>query len=126
MTAPVYSTILCPIEVVKLRLQVQSAGTAVGSLVALVCVSDDDDCVAALTVNGLVPGTEKLYSGPIDCVRKIFRSEGARGFFAGLAPTIGTRLIGSPVYFGTYEAAKRFLRQGDEPVLPRASALHGQ
>lgn len=99
MTAPVYSTILCPIEVVKLRLQVQSAGT------------------------------EKLYSGPIDCVRKIFRSEGARGFFAGLAPTIGTRLIGSPVYFGTYEAAKRFLRQGDEPpswwVLLTAGGIGG-
>jgi len=79
MTAPVYSTILCPIEVVKLRLQVQSAGT------------------------------DKLYLGPIDCVKKILHKEGIRGFFAGLLPTIGTRLIGSPVYFGTYEVTKRFL-----------------
>jgi predicted membrane protein len=62
------------------------------------------------------PGTEKLYSGPIDCVKKVFQREGVKGFFAGLAPTIGTRLIGSPVYFGTYEAAKRFLGRGEETV----------
>lgn len=59
-------------------------------------------------------GTEKLYNGPIDCVRKIYRGQGLRGFFAGLAPTIGTRLVGSPVYFGTYEASKRFLHRGSE------------
>lgn len=65
-----------------------------------------------LVVSYLGLGTEKLYNGPVDCVRKIFQREGFRGFFAGLAPTIGTRLVGSPVYFGTYEASKRFLHPG--------------
>lgn len=113
MTAPVYSTILCPIEVVKLRLQVQSAGGVLLHAQRTTYLSSGNSSPDLWWDTG----TEKLYRGPIDCVRKILRMEGLRGFFAGLAPTIGTRLVGSPVYFGTYEASKSFLHSGgDSPV----------
>jgi hypothetical protein len=46
MTAPFYVAVLTPVEVLKVRLQVQTVG-------------------------------RELYSGPIDCVRKVLSTEGS-------------------------------------------------
>jgi solute carrier family 25 carnitine/acylcarnitine transporter 20/29 len=32
---------------------------------------------------------DRQYSGPIDCIRKIYRDGGIKSFYRGLAPTIG-------------------------------------
>jgi solute carrier family 25 (mitochondrial carnitine/acylcarnitine transporter), member 20/29 len=33
--------------------------------------------------------SQKIYSGPIDCIRKIYRVGGLRALYRGLGPTIG-------------------------------------
>ena len=45
--------------------------------------------------------------GPIDCARSL----GLRGLFASYFPTLGTRFVGSPCYFGAYEMSKVALKR---------------
>jgi solute carrier family 25 (mitochondrial carnitine/acylcarnitine transporter), member 20/29 len=47
-------------------------------------------------------GVQRLYSGPFDCARSL----GVRGLLQGYLPTLGTRLLGSPAYFCSYEFFK--------------------
>lgn len=93
MTAPVYALLLCPIEVVKARLQYQSAGVAA------------------------------LYRGPVDVIRQSWRAEGPRGLYRGYAATVLSRLVGSPFYFVSYEATKRALQPADGSPLPSSAIL---
>ena len=52
---------------------------------------------------------KQLYSGPYDCARAL----GVRGLLKGYLPTLGTRLLGSPAYFCSYEFFKsRLLTSG--------------
>jgi len=98
-TGAMISVIVTPIEGVKARLQVQYA---------------------------LPPGQTPLYKGPIDCVKKLFRTGGIRALYAGWIATIFHR--GSNwSYFGAYEAARRFLTPpGSEGKLsPLASLVAG-
>ena len=83
--APPYCLVVCPVDVVKNQLQFQGAAV------------------------------ERIYTGPIDCVRKL----GLRGLYQGYLPTVGTRLVGSPFYFVTYEAVKSALLSYD----PHTSSL---
>eukprot|EP00045_Choanoeca_perplexa_P021939 m.7878 g.7878 ORF g.7878 m.7878 type:complete len:296 (-) comp8962_c0_seq1:4-891(-) len=77
MTAPVYCAVLTPTEYVKSTLQFQSAGVA------------------------------RVYSGPIDVIAQTVRKEGILGLFKGYGVTVGTRILGSPWYFASYEVMKR-------------------
>eukprot|EP00730_Choanoeca_flexa_P014346 TRINITY_DN6244_c0_g1_i1.p1 TRINITY_DN6244_c0_g1~~TRINITY_DN6244_c0_g1_i1.p1 ORF type:complete len:297 (+),score=41.04 TRINITY_DN6244_c0_g1_i1:116-1006(+) len=77
MTAPVYCAVLTPTEYVKSTLQFQSAGV------------------------------ERMYSGPMDVIRKTVQKEGVLGLFKGYTVTVGTRILGSPWYFASYELFKR-------------------
>ncbi|KAI1200843.1 carrier protein YMC2 [Nemania serpens] len=76
------SFIAAPVEHVKARLQIQySANKA-----------------------------ERLYSGPVDCVRKIYAAHGLRGVYKGLAATL---LFRSFFFFwwGSYDVLSRLLRE---------------
>ena len=35
------------------------------------------------------PAKNRLYTGPIDCIKKIYRAGGMRALYRGMGPTIG-------------------------------------
>jgi len=79
ITAPVYVFALTPIEVVKVRLQIQSSSAV------------------------------RLYDGPLDCIRQTVRNEGASALFKGFSATLASRFVGLPFYLAGYWAFKRAL-----------------
>lgn len=79
LTTPVYCSVLAPVEMIKIRMQLQNSSAV----------------------------TNKAFIGPIDCLRKIIRNEGFRGLYNGFLPTLGTRFVGLPFYFGGFELAKK-------------------
>ncbi|KAE8724154.1 Mitochondrial carnitine/acylcarnitine carrier-like protein [Hibiscus syriacus] len=97
------SFLACPTELIKCRLQAQSA------LVA-------DTGSATVAVN---------YGGPMDVARQVLRSEGgARGLFKGLVPTLAREVPGNAAMFGVYEALKQYMAGGtDTSKLGRGSLI---
>ncbi|XP_031502897.1 mitochondrial carnitine/acylcarnitine carrier-like protein [Nymphaea colorata] len=85
------SFLACPTELIKCRLQAQSAlASAAGS--------------AAVK-----------YGGPMDVARHVLRSEGGMvGLFKGLVPTLAREVPGNAVLFGTYELLKQSLAGGKD------------
>ena len=92
------SFLACPTELIKCRLQAQSA-------------------------LGAASGTK--YSGPMDVARHVMRSEGGlRGLYKGLLPTLAREVPGNAVMFGVYEAIKQGLAGGeDTSALGRGSLM---
>lgn len=54
------------------------------------------------------PQGERRYSGSIDCILKVARTEGIRGFYLGLAPNL-LRSIGGALLLVAYDSIKAFL-----------------
>ncbi|XVE57451.1 hypothetical protein DITRI_Ditri04bG0091700 [Diplodiscus trichospermus] len=96
------SFLACPTELIKCRLQAQSA--LAGSASAGVAVK---------------------YGGPMDVARHVLRSEGGtRGLFKGLLPTLAREVPGNAAMFGVYEALKQYLAGGpDTSKLGRGSLI---
>jgi solute carrier family 25 carnitine/acylcarnitine transporter 20/29 len=107
------SMVACPTELVKCRLQAQSAlATAVE--------------VPVLAGVGAVGGTAAVqYRGPLDVARHVIRSEGGMlGLYKGLTPTLMREVPGNAAMFGAYEAVKQYLAGGkDTSSLGRGSQL---
>ena len=78
MTAPIYTFIMTPMEVVKVKLQTQK------------------------TING-----KKEFTGPINCLAKTFATHGTSALFVGYTPMMMSRVVGLPFYFGSYHTAKQ-------------------
>ncbi|KAL0463406.1 UNVERIFIED_CONTAM: Mitochondrial carnitine/acylcarnitine carrier-like protein [Sesamum latifolium] len=96
------SFLACPTELIKCRLQAQSALATAGS------------------------GTVAIkYGGPMDVARHVLQSEGgARGLFKGLVPTLAREVPGNAAMFGVYEALKQYLAGGqDTSSLGRGSLI---
>ncbi|CAN6300046.1 unnamed protein product [Urochloa humidicola] len=88
------SFLACPTELIKCRLQAQSA-------LATAIPTPSAAAVAA-------PAAAVKYGGPMDVARHVLRSEGGtRGLFKGLVPTLAREVPGNAVMFGMYEATKR-------------------
>ncbi|KAL5550953.1 hypothetical protein UlMin_001129 [Ulmus minor] len=86
------SVLACPTELIKCRLQAQSAlaGTA-GAGVAV------------------------KYGGPMDVAKQVLRSEGGvRGLFKGFVPTMAREIPGNAAMFGVYEALKQYFAGGED------------
>lgn len=96
------SFLACPTELIKCRLQAQSAMGATGSVAVAV-----------------------KYGGPMDVAKRVLRSEGgARGLYKGLVPTLAREVPGNAAMFGVYEAIKQFLAGGqDTSGLGRGSLM---
>ncbi|XP_068635035.1 mitochondrial carnitine/acylcarnitine carrier-like protein [Aristolochia californica] len=96
------SFLACPTELIKCRLQAQSA----------------------LAGSGASTGAVK-YGGPMDVAKHVLRSEGgARGLFKGLVPTLAREVPGNAAMFGVYEALKQYLAGGtDTSGLGRGSLV---
>ncbi|KAE9614504.1 putative mitochondrial carrier domain-containing protein [Lupinus albus] len=96
------SFLACPTELIKCRLQAQSALAGTGT--------------ASIGVK---------YGGPLDVARHVLRSEGgAKGLFKGLIPTMAREIPGNAIMFGVYEATKQMLAGGtDTSGLGRGSLI---
>ncbi|XP_047342601.1 mitochondrial carnitine/acylcarnitine carrier-like protein [Impatiens glandulifera] len=96
------SFLACPTELIKCRLQAQSALAGADSV-----------------------GATVKYSGPMDVARQVIRSEGGlRGLFKGLVPTMAREVPGNAAMFGVYEALKQYIAGGqDTSGLGRGSLI---
>ncbi|XP_057479680.1 mitochondrial carnitine/acylcarnitine carrier-like protein [Actinidia eriantha] len=96
------SFLACPTELIKCRLQAQSALADSASASAVV-----------------------KYGGPMDVAKQVLRSEGGvRGLFKGLFPTLAREVPGNAAMFGVYEALKQYLAGGkDTSELGRSSLI---
>ncbi|GMH29792.1 hypothetical protein Nepgr_031635 [Nepenthes gracilis] len=95
------SFLACPTELIKCRLQAQSALAATGSTTMAV-----------------------KYGGPMEVVRHVLAEAGARGLFKGLVPTLAREVPGNAAMFGVYEALKQYFAGGkDTSGLGRGSLM---
>lgn len=97
------SFLACPTELIKCRLQAQSALVSAGPTTTVAV----------------------KYGGPMEVARHVLRSEGGtRGLFKGLVPTMAREIPGNAVMFGVYEAIKQYLAGGrDTSGLGRGSLM---
>jgi solute carrier family 25 carnitine/acylcarnitine transporter 20/29 len=125
------SFVACPTELVKCRLQAQSAlsGATVAAAAAAPAPTLAGVGVAATggTATATFKGTAAAvqYSGPLDVARQVLRSEGGTlGLFKGLTPTLLREVPGNAAMFGAYEATKQYIAGGkDTSKLSRGSQL---
>ncbi|KAL6642646.1 hypothetical protein ACP70R_020827 [Stipagrostis hirtigluma subsp. patula] len=111
------SFLACPTELIKCRLQAQSA-------LASAAPAPAATAAAAATVAAPASAAVK-YGGPMDVARHVLKSEGgARGLFKGLLPTLGREVSGNAIMFGVYEATKQAIAGGqDTSQLGRGSLI---
>ena len=97
-TAGAVQCVICsPMELAKTRLQVQGQGES----------------------NMYFKTHTHMYSGPVDCLVKIYRTEGIRGVFRGIELTLIRETPSFGVYFAAYEIFCRLLdsKDGDGVLL---------
>ncbi|WOK96120.1 mitochondrial carnitine/acylcarnitine carrier-like protein [Canna indica] len=95
------SFLACPTELIKCRLQAQSA------------------LASSATSSSAVK-----YGGPVDVAKHVMREAGLRGLFKGLVPTLAREVPGNAAMFGVYEALKQKLAGGtDTSKLGRGSLV---
>ncbi|KAJ6714833.1 MITOCHONDRIAL CARRIER PROTEIN [Salix viminalis] len=95
------SFLACPTELIKCRLQAQSA------------LASSDSAVVAVK-----------YGGPMDVARDVLKSGGVRGLFKGLVPTMAREIPGNAAMFGVYELLKQSFAGGhDTSQLGRGSLI---
>ena len=85
------------------------AGILAGSTVSLIA-APVEHVKARLQIQYAANKAERLYSGPIDCTRKIFRAHGLPGLWHGLSATL---LFRSFFFFwwGSYDIFSRLLKE---------------
>ncbi|XP_031483670.1 mitochondrial carnitine/acylcarnitine carrier-like protein [Nymphaea colorata] len=90
----------CPTELIKCRLQAQSALGSTG-------------------------GSAIKYNGPMDVAKHVLKSEGGTlGLFKGLVPTFAREVPGNAFMFGVYELVKQYIAGGkDTSSLGRGSLI---
>ncbi|CAK9309490.1 unnamed protein product [Citrullus colocynthis] len=95
------SFVACPTELIKCRLQAQSALAASSSV-----------------------GVAVKYGGPIDVAKHVVQSNGVKGLFKGLVPTMAREAPGNAVVFGVYELLKQYFAGGrDTSNLGKGSVI---
>jgi solute carrier family 25 carnitine/acylcarnitine transporter 20/29 len=106
------SFLACPAELIKCRLQAQSA-----------LATTEAASVGTAGVTGVAASIK--YSGPLDVAKHVLKSEGgARGLFKGLVPTLSREVPGNAAMFGVYEGVKQFMAGGrDTSQLGRGALL---
>lgn len=59
-------------------------------------------------------GEKRLYSGPVDCVRKIWQHSGIRGIYRGQVVTLYREFHGYGVWFAAYEGLVQTVMRVDQ------------
>ncbi|KAI0096063.1 mitochondrial carrier [Nemania sp. FL0031] len=85
------------------------AGILAGSTVSFIA-APVEHVKARLQIQYSAHKAERLYSGPVDCVRKIYGAHGVRGVYKGLAATLLFRAFFF-FWWGSYDVFSRLLRE---------------
>ena len=87
----------CPIENIRIIMQVQGA-----------------------KMEKKIRSAKNYYTGSVDCLAKIYRSQGIKGLFTGLTPTLLRDVPGGGIYFGTLEnlMIKGEIKYGSRTKIP--------
>lgn len=83
------SFILSPVELVKLRMQMQGIGKW--------------EVLFEYEGHHSSPGAHKHYNNLWDCCTKVYRTEKLRGIYRGFAVTVLRDVLGFAVYFGLFD-----------------------
>ena len=81
---------------------------ALAGVVAQTVTYPGDVVRRRMQTNG-VGGTDKVYTSTVDCIRKIARGDGFRGFFAGYSANLLRSLPGAGIQFLAFDACKEAL-----------------
>ncbi|RHZ33911.1 hypothetical protein DYB37_002870 [Aphanomyces astaci] len=109
----VQSFVVAPTDLVKCQLQVQDGYTHTHTFPYPLYHS----CVFSLFLAcSFQRGGRRTFAGPMDCIRHITATHGARGMFQGLWPTILRDTFSYGVYFYVYEATLRHLEARREAL----------
>ncbi|KAI5467130.1 mitochondrial carrier domain-containing protein [Mariannaea sp. PMI_226] len=92
------------------------AGIAAGCTVSFIA-APVEHVKARLQIQYAANKAERLYAGPIDCVRKVYRHHGVRGIYHGLSATL---LFRSFFFFwwGSYDILTRYMRKNTKMSEP--------
>ncbi|KAI8476486.1 MAG: mitochondrial carrier domain-containing protein [Monoraphidium minutum] len=82
------------------------AGAAAGAAVSLV-LGPSELIKCRMQLVGTDPAHS--YRGPMDCLRRLLATEGARGLTRGLGATMAREVPGNAVYFSVYQALRQLL-----------------
>ncbi|KAI1273748.1 carrier protein YMC2 [Xylaria sp. FL0933] len=85
------------------------AGVLAGSTVSFIA-APVEHTKARLQIQYSANKAERLYSGPLDCVRKIYGAHGVRGVYKGFAATLIFRSFFF-FWWGSYDILSRLLRE---------------
>jgi len=92
------ATFLTPVELIKCRLQVQTGQEGSHAILRPAAVSTPAQGASSL-----------LYRGTIHCIAHTIRAEGPLGLWRGWWSTFFRELVGTALWFGTYETVCRTL-----------------
>lgn len=121
----VQSVICSPMELAKIRMQLQGDGNGPKSKVP---ERFETKTVphqrTRLEIRNAPMAVQDHYRNPFDCLRKIHRREGLRGVFRGYGITLTREIPGFGIYFVSYEwLCQVFRGQGSESQLGAFSIL---
>lgn len=85
------------------------AGTLAGSTVSFIA-SPVEHVKARLQIQYAADKSQRLYSGPIDCVRKLWGAHGLKGLYHGLGSTLLFRSFFF-CWWGSYDVISRLMRE---------------
>ncbi|KAK3927856.1 Mitochondrial basic amino acids transporter [Frankliniella fusca] len=85
------------------------AGGAAGAVQSVACSPVE---LAKTRLQLQADGGAARYTGPVDCLRQVWRAEGTRGIFRGFGPTLTREVPAFSVYFASYE----WMTRGDGQV----------
>ncbi|PGH12170.1 hypothetical protein AJ79_04464 [Helicocarpus griseus UAMH5409] len=92
------------------------AGIMAGSTVSFIA-APVEHVKARLQIQYAADKTKRLYSGPIDCSKKILRAHGLRGLYHGLSATLFFRSFFF-FWWGTYDIFSRLMNQHTQLSTP--------
>ncbi|EFH69687.1 mitochondrial substrate carrier family protein [Arabidopsis lyrata subsp. lyrata] len=85
--------------------------SSIAKVIASVLTYPHEVIRAKLQEQGQMKNAETKYSGVIDCITKVFRSEGIPGLYRGCATNLLRTTPSAVITFTTYEMMLRFFRQ---------------
>lgn len=114
LAGTIQAFVICPMEHIKCRLQVQS------SSIAQVVATNAGPAIASTQ--------QQLYKGPVDVCTSIIKKHGITGLYRGMGVTLWRETPAFGLYFATYDTIKdrvtNFLEEKDEkhPIPSHAHA----
>ncbi|AAG12742.1 mitochondrial carrier protein, putative [Arabidopsis thaliana] len=94
--------------------------SSIAKVIASILTYPHEVIRAKLQEQGQIRNAETKYSGVIDCITKVFRSEGIPGLYRGCATNLLRTTPSAVITFTTYEMMLRFFRQVVPPETNRS------